>query len=649
MSPNVPQNMPSILSELHVLDFVLIERASLALGPGLTVVSGATGDGKTLLLRALRFLLGERAAPERTVRQGASFAVVEGTFRIEDPALRAELRASGAPEEWDDPDLVVSRTLDVSGRGRIKIGGRLASARELKVIGERLVCVLSQHEYQSLSRRERQRELLDRFGGIEDKVRSFAEKRAALRASAAERDRVADRGSARRARDAERRELLEALRALAPRAGELDELERDRDLLAHLGDVREALDAAHDRLIEREDAALDLIRLSARRLSEHVGRSAALDAIVRGLETTASDLAQAGNALARERDRLEADPERLARIEQRIEAHHDLARRFRGERVLPRELHARLALLEAEDASSADPEHTLAELDRELAAGSSELSELGVTISAARRRAARRLMESIGETLAELAMPEARVQVELGPLTATGQDEARGEDAEDVAGTVSAEVGGKSAPTIAAKIASRFPAPSGLDEVELRFAGTPGQPLLPLQAVASGGELARVCLAIKRALADADDTPLLVFDEVDQNVGGRLGDAVGRTLVSIGATRQVIAVTHLPSVAAYARHHFTVNKDAGRTRVRELASGEREHELALMIRGEPVTETALAQARELLSRGVTPPAGRSAALPGEAKPTGRVRRPEPGPSRRRGRRRAARLGGSPLI
>jgi DNA repair protein RecN (Recombination protein N) len=167
-----------------------------------------------------------------------------------------------------------------------------------------------------------------------------------------------------------------------------------------------------------------------------------------------------------------------------------------------------------------------------------------------------------------------------------------------------------------AALVARFPSPSGLDEVELRFAGTPGQPLLPLQAVASGGELARVCLALKRALAEVDDTPLLVFDEVDQNVGGRLGAAIGRTLVAISAARQVIAVTHLPSVAAYATHHFTVAKAitrttdgaSGRTTVRALTtSAEREHEIALMIRGDPVSDTALEQARELLRIAEAPP------------------------------------------
>ncbi|MEZ0227901.1 MAG: AAA family ATPase, partial [Planctomycetota bacterium] len=176
-------------------DFVLIEHASLELGPGLTVLSGATGDGKTLVLRALRFLLGDRASPDRTLRRGASLAVVEGLFRVDDPALRAELREHGAPEDWDEPELVVSRSLDASGRSRIKIGGRLATATELRAISERIVDVLSQHEYQSLSRRDRQRELLDRLAGCTDDVRRFTSARAALRELATRRDDLAARSA----------------------------------------------------------------------------------------------------------------------------------------------------------------------------------------------------------------------------------------------------------------------------------------------------------------------------------------------------------------------------------------------------------------------------------------------------------------------
>lgn len=612
-----------MLLELHVRDFVLIERASLELGPGLTVISGATGDGKTLLLRALRFLLGERATPERIVRrdgpatpadvaahrdaparqdapavtaESVRTAVVEGLFRVDDPTVRAELRERGAPDDWDDPDLVVSRTLDTTGKSRIKIGGRLATISELRAVSERLVDVLSQHEYQSLSRRDRQRDLLDRLGGSAEKVHQFAARRAKLRETAAQRDALAAQSADDAARDVERRELLRSLQALDPREGELDELERERDLLLHLDDVRLAIEGSHDRLVEREDAALDLLRRSIRDLAAHSERSSGLAALVQTLEGAATELASAGNALIRERDRLEADPARLASVEQRIDAYRDLARRSplaRGARLDPRDLPARFRELQASVDATDDPEERLRALDADLDAGIRQLETLGATISRERAAASRKLEQAVRTTLVELAMPDARLSVHAEHV-------GRGS--------------GGPAPGRVAELAARFPSPAGLDDVELRFAGTPGQPLLPLQAVASGGELARVCLALKRALAEVDDTPLLVFDEVDQNVGGRLGAAIGRTLVAISSSRQVIAVTHLPSVAAFATHHFTVAKTVvkasgtacGRTSVRSLASqSEREHELALMIRGEPVSDTALEQARELLRLAAT--------------------------------------------
>ncbi|MBI3722546.1 hypothetical protein HY251_01105 [bacterium] len=602
-----------MLVELSVRDFVLIEHATLELGPGLTVVSGGTGDGKTLLLRSLRFLLGERAVPDRTVRAGAGMALVEGLFRVESAPLREELRGLGAPDDWDEPDLVLSRSLDAQGRGRARIGGRLATAGDLRSVGGRLVDFLSQHEYQSLASPERQRRTLDRLGSLDALRSRFAEGFAALRAAARARDALSRESEGARERDALRRSELEALRALSPEPGEHEDLLRARERLASLDAIGRALDAGHDRLTEREGAALDLVQATARDLAVHAPHSPAIARVVETLTRAAAELSDAASEVAREQDRLELDPSRLDEVEERLDAFRSLARRLGrpGERPAePGELASRWQALEASQGPGADDrplEARLAELDRDLAERATALDSLGDELSRGRRAAAKALERSVQQTLRQLALGGARLtaslrEVERGPsLSAPAIAAAWGDLRRPRPPAASSADGGEGAGAEAA-VASRFPSSSGLERLELQFAATKGAALLPLGAVASGGELARVCLALKRALAEADDVPVLVFDEVDQNTGGRLGAAIGRTLASIGRARQVLAVTHLPSVAAFAPRHVLVEKRGGaRTTLREVRGDERLHELALMIRGEPVSRVALEQARELLS------------------------------------------------
>jgi DNA repair protein RecN (Recombination protein N) len=398
---------------------------------------------------------------------------------------------------------------------------------------------------------------------------------------------VADRERV-RASEERAREELEALRVLAPRDGEYDELERERGLLANLSGVKRALDVGHDRVSEREGSALELVRTTLRELEPHGDRSAPLGRIRDTLASIAAELAFAATELAREQERLDFDPARLALVDERLDAYRDLARRFAVGPRDPRRLAERWEALESELAGTRDPEHRSAELDEEIGERLRSLEALATELSNTRRSSAERLEAAVASTLGELALGDARFTVSVEHVSRAGQDnDARGASAADL-------------------VEARFPSTDGVDRVSFLFASSPGVACRPLGEVASGGELARVCLALKRGLAEADDVPLLVFDEVDQNVGGRLGAALGRALEGIARARQVLAVTHLPSVAAHGEKHLLVEKGVDRARrvtttVRPLAPDERVRELALMIRGEPLTETSLEQARELLA------------------------------------------------
>lgn len=541
-----------MLRELHIRGLGVIERAELELHPGLNVLTGETGAGKTMITVGLQLALGRRAAAS-LVRPGAAAAEVD---------LRADAPPVALREGWaEEGEVICSRRVGADGRSTARIGGRLAPLSALASIGEELVELHGQHEGLRLLSPSAQTAFLDRFAGPDhlETLRAHGEAHERARALA-ERLEELERGE----RDRERELDLLAyqireIEAAAPRPGERIELEAEAARLAHVERLLELAGEAL-RTLGDEGAAGDGLAEAARALR----RAAELDPAAGTLAERAGALAEAATELLREARRyaegLAADPARLEEVQGRLAVLGDLRRKYGEDEE---EVLAYLERARERAAELAGSETRAEELRAELEAARTALAELAERLSEGRRRAAPALAEAIGRELRELGMAGARVEVRLVPHPE--------------------------------------PTATGLERAELGFAGGPGQPLLPLARVASGGELARTMLACRSAVADLDDVPTLVFDEVDQGIGGEAALAVGRRLARLAERRQVLVVTHLPQIAAFADHHVLVDKRGGTAAVRALEGEERVVELARMLAGMPGSRGAAVHAEELLA------------------------------------------------
>jgi DNA repair protein RecN (Recombination protein N) len=551
-----------VIEELHIRGLGVIEHASLRLAPGLTVVTGETGAGKTMLVTALELLLGARADAS-LVRRGAAAAIAEAVVSPPPP------EAADWLGEGDD-ELVVSREIPAEGRSRARLGGRLAPVSALADVLGRHVEVHAQHEHVRLARPDVQRALLDRYAGDPHArtLAAYREVHAAWRELVRRRERL-DADARERARELDRlRFELGEIDAAQLDAEADDDLERELELLAHAEEVQlaaeqvaaalgsdgaqEPLGVAVDvlRRLDVDDASLDDLR----------ARSVALAAEAAEL---AADVRSFGEST-------EADPERLAGLQERQALVRQLARKYGADvpavLAYADEARARLTELEHEEADAG-------ELDTRLAAQRARLEELAEDVRRGRRAAAERLAEVVDGHLVDLAMPHGRFSVAVDPL----------EDGELTA--------------------------DGADRVRFLLAPNPGEPPRPLGQAASGGERSRVSLAVEVALADVDDADVLVFDEVDAGIGGATAMAVGEKLARLaagaaGRPRQVLCVTHLAQLAAFADVHHVVEKGLrdGRTvtTTRQVADDDRVPELSRMLGGDPTATAGLEHARELL-------------------------------------------------
>jgi DNA repair protein RecN (Recombination protein N) len=572
-----------MLEELRIRDLGVIDDATLEVAPGLNVLTGETGAGKTMVVGALSLLLGERA-DAGAVRAGQPAALVEGRLTLdgERDAIEA-LRASGADDE--DGEVLVARQVLAEGRSRAQLQGRMATAATVAEVVRPLVEVHGQHEFQRLLRPAVQRDLLDQFAGA-DVLALRADFAAGWRRLRQVRRELAELHA--RARDHEReaellRYQLEEIDAAGVRPGELAELDAEAERLGNAEALREAAGLAWQLLGGDDDnGAATALGSAARALAapgRHDQALAELGVRAEGLAAEVTDLASSLRAYA---DAVLVDPERLDQVQARIGLLRDLLRKYGGDEaaVLDHAARARQRLATLEGGTL----RTEA-LEAEAAALRAKLAEQGAALSAKRRAAADRLAAALQEELKDLAMPHARV------LVAVEQDD-------DPDGL---EVGGR-------RVAA---GEHGLDQVDILLSANPGLPPRTLARAASGGELSRVMLALRVVLAGVDRTPTLVFDEVDAGVGGQTAVAVGRRLALLARHHQVLVVTHLPQIAAFADRHFTVEKhaDAGagqtRTWVRLLDDTGRVHELSRMLSGMAESGLAQAHAEELLAAAAT--------------------------------------------
>jgi DNA repair protein RecN (Recombination protein N) len=545
-----------MLLELNISDFAIIERLNLRFCDGFNVLTGETGAGKSIIIDALGTLRGERTDPS-FVRAGSERARVEGIFSIADrPDLLALLDEYGLRD--DDDQVILSREIiRESGRSVARVNSRAVSSAVLRDIGSRLVDIHGQHEGLSLFNSRTHGEMLDRFGGLIPLRERVAAQVAALR---------------------QVREELDALRRAAQRRTEriqelrITELVATTYALLYAGDEtgRRAARSAVELLGAINDALTELARLDPT-LSQAAEQATELLYSVEDLATR----------IRAYRDSMEFDPARLDAIEDRLTLIRDMQRKYRGsiEHILERAASAEGEI----ERLTRSAEH-LADLEAKERHLLDEIGRLASELSQRRREAGDRLAAAVEQAARDLALPHVRFAVSL-------------ERTEDPEGVPITENG----------VERRWSFDrSGIDTVEFLLSPNPGEPLKPLARIASGGESARLLLALKSILSRVDDIPTLVFDEIDVGVGGRAGQVVGEKLWSISDRHQVICITHLPQVAAFADAHYAIAKlfSDGRTRtvVEQLDDAKRAHEIAAMLDGTPVSEHSLRSALDMLER-----------------------------------------------
>ncbi|MEU6272264.1 DNA repair protein RecN [Streptomyces populi] len=570
-----------VLEEMRIRSLGVIDDAVVELSPGFTAVTGETGAGKTMVVTSLGLLLGGRADPA-LVRIGAKSAVVEG--RISVPAGgTAVVRAEEAGAELDEGMLLISRTVSAEGRSRAHLGGRSVPVGVLAELADELVAVHGQTDQQGLLKLSRQRQALDRYAGdaVAVPLVKYAGAYRRLRAVSAELDEITTRARE-RAQEADMLRFgLDEIAAVEPRAGEDAELAAEAERLGHAEALASAATAAHAALAgnpedpEGIDAAT-LVAGAHRALEAVRSHDSALATLSGRIGEINILLGDVAGELAGYADDLDADPLRLAAVEERRAALTQLTRKY-GE-----DIDAVIAWAEAsaERLTELDgDDERIGELTAERDALRGELGGLAQALTDARTEAAERFAAAVTAELASLAMPHARVSFEIRQT----------EDPEGV------EVGGRPVAY----------GPAGADEVELLLAPHPGAPPRPIAKGASGGELSRVMLAVEVVFAGTDPVPTYLFDEVDAGVGGKAAVEIGRRLAKLARTAQVVVVTHLPQVAAFADRQLLVEKtnDGSVTRsgVKVLEGEERIRELSRMLAGQEDSETARAHAEELLA------------------------------------------------
>jgi len=548
-----------MLRSLSIRNFVVVETLDVAFGDGLTVLTGETGAGKSILLDAIGLLLGDRFEL-RQLRAGADRAELAAGFDIADcPAARAWLAEHALASDGDE--VLLRRVLDAQGRSRAWINGSAATLAQQKSLGEMLVAIHGQHAHQSLEQPEVQRSIVDAYGGFTTLAHEVAERWRAWRAAVERLEAAATAAEA----TASEREFLEQRRrdlaALGVTADEWRELSSSQSRLAHAAELIAVAGDGVAALSDSDDAIATQLAHLVQRLRAAASHDPALSEVVSLLEPAAIELDEAARALRDYQRRLDLDPAELTRVEDRLAAIHDMARKHR---VRPEALPALLAETEARIASLADSADAQA-LARRAAQAEAHYRDAAKDLSKKRRFHASELAHRVTEAMQTLAMSGGRFEAAIEPLAA--------------------------------------PASYGVDGVEFRVASHPAQAPAPLARVASGGELSRIALALSVVASEAGSVPTLVFDEVDAGIGGAVAATVGGLMQALAARRQVLCVTHLPQVAAFADMHLRVTKSSRDDDVvsdlAQLDAKQRVEELARMLGGAEITAKTRAHAKEL--------------------------------------------------
>ena len=563
-----------MLTRLRIENFALIESADIEFGPGLNVITGETGAGKSILIGALNSILGGATSAD-LVRSGEPACSVEGLFELypESRAARALLELGVG---LDGGQLVLRREIRANGRSRAFVNQQLTPVKALRQMGARLVDLHGQHQHQSLLDPDQHARFLDESAAlgseaaaVSEAFRSYAQGDAEVAALQSERQALLQAEELRQYQ-------LEEIRRLAPRPGEDEALQREVQVLEHRAELIRGVAELHAALYGDEESTVTQLGRARRELERLAGVDDALRDSAEAISEVLFRLEDVAGGLREYGDDSDIDPERLEDARQRLDEIKRLCQRHGGslEQVLERAVE-----LESQEERSSGLHRAVADAEARRESLRVAFSDACVALSSGRQRAADTLCGEVKTRLVALGMADARFQVSLTRTAA--------EDGLVLAGE------------------ERFAADEGgMERVEFHISANQGERLLPLASVASGGEISRVMLVLKSIIAEGDTVATLVFDEIDSGISGRIAAAVGRRLAELSASHQTILITHLPQIASLADHHFAVRKGSrgGRTAtsVEELSAARRADEIAQLLAGDTVSETARRHAREML-------------------------------------------------
>jgi DNA repair protein RecN (Recombination protein N) len=558
--------VPATLRSLRIRNLALVESLDWELASGFSVVTGETGTGKSIIVGALKLVLGERA-DKSLIRTGADQCAVEALFELEDILEVDQMLGEQGIDACEEGQLLLKRIFSVSGGSRQFINGSQTTLGVLKQVGDGLVDLHGPHDHQSLLSCDQQLVLIDAFAEHRELLQTYRASFQRLSGLRMEREELLEQTTNQNL-DLWRHQL-EELESASPQSSELQALQTRYSLASNARRLIEVTGAILQRLSASEDSVLKQVAEIARQLREINRLDESTTELMRAHEAAAIELEELERSIVTYRTRLEIDPEALRWMEERLNLLQSLQRKHHRDEngliELMEELKGRLARQDRR-------EEMLAQIDARLLSEADTLKLFGDELTRSRTRTARSLSKTIQAHLKDLGFGQAAFEIRIDSPCE--------------------------------------PRATGFETVEFLFAPNPGEPLKPLRAVASSGEISRVMLAVKTVLAQQDLVGLLVFDEIDANVGGEIAHSIGTKMRSLGDNRQVVAITHMPQVAAAASRHFKVSKAVteGRTRtsLTEVEGESRIEELARMLGGK--TKSAIEHARELLKRRKSPQA-----------------------------------------